>query len=411
MIGMGYIGLPTASILADRGFEVMGVDIDEKVLETIERGEVHISEPGLSELVSRAVSSGKLRVGSSPVESDIFLIAVPTPYDRSRGVADLSYIETAVKEVATVLKKGDLVILESTSPVGTTDRVQRWMKSVRGDLTFPFEEGDESDIRIAYCPERVLPGNTLREMVENDRIVGGASRKCTQKAISFYRSFIEGEPVETDARSAEMVKLVENAYRDVQIAFANELSMLCEDAGVDVWKLISLANRHPRVDILRPGCGVGGHCIAVDPWFLISDYPESTRLMKTARSVNDRKTLFVISKIKRALQEYRYRRIRIFGIAFKPDIDDMRESPALSIVESLAEDLEDCEIEIVEPNIETLPDSLSRYPNMRLLPSGSGCTDEGINIFLVGHTPFSSIDCDGEALDFVDIVSHGVRCG
>ena len=346
IIGLGYIGLPTAVMFASAKKKVRGVDTNQGIVDTINRGEMHIVESGLDSLVRDTVQAGFLSASKVPSESDAFLIAVPTPIiysDDKRPMPDLSYIEAAAHAVAPVLKKGDLIILESTSPVGTTEKMTEWLRDLRSDLTFPIEKGGKSDVNVAYCPERVLPGQVLRELVENDRVIGGVSARCSERARELYKIFVRGECVLTNARTAEMVKLTENACRDAQIAFANELSMICDEIKIDVQELISLANRHPRIDILQPGPGVGGHCIAVDPWFIISKSPNQTKLMQTAREVNLSKQDWVVNKVKNAVAEissvqsipYSNVRVAYLGLAFKPNIDDLRESPALSIVNEL----------------------------------------------------------------------------
>src|SRR5690554_1195975 len=292
MVGLGYIGLPTAAVIASRRKKVIGVDVNPTAVETINRGEVHIVEPELDIVVHSAVKEGYLRATLDPEPADAFLIAVPTPFKAEDGkehVPDLKYIESAAKAIAPVLEKGNLVILESTSPVGATERMAEWLAEACPDLVFPQAGGEASDIRIAHCPERVLPGHVIRELVSNDRVIGGMTPKCSEAAAELYGLFVEGECVKTTARTAEMAKLTENSFRDVNIAFANELSLICDKLEIDVWELIELANRHPRVSILKPGPGVGGHCIAVDPWFIVSETPEQARLIRTAREVNDGK--------------------------------------------------------------------------------------------------------------------------
>lgn len=363
VIGLGYIGLPTAVMFASAKKQVVGVDINQSVVETINRGEMHIVEPGLGSLVRDTFQAGFLSAAAVPSESDAFLIAVPTPIiysDDKKPTPDLSYVEAAVHSVAPVLKKGDLIILESTSPVGTTEKMVQWMKILRSDLTFPIEGAGTFDVNVAYCPERVLPGQVVRELVENDRVIGGMSAHCAERAIDLYRIFVKGECVITNARTAEMVKLTENACRDTQIAFANELSMICDELNIDVGELISLANRHPRIGILQPGPGVGGHCIAVDPWFIISKSPNQTKLLQAARSVNLSKQDWVVNKVKSEVARISSAmripvsdvRIAYFGLAFKPNIDDLRESPALSIVNELQQ--LGAQYVCVEPNISLL---------------------------------------------------------
>ncbi|WP_152226235.1 UDP-N-acetyl-D-mannosamine dehydrogenase [Pseudomonas sp. SCB32] len=357
VVGLGYIGLPTAAVFAARGKTVIGVDVNRRAVETINRGGIHIVEPELDMVVHAAVSGGYLRATTTPEPADAFLIAVPTPF-KDGHEPDLGYIERASRAIAPVLKAGNLVVLESTSPVGATEQMAQWLAEGRPDLTFPSTHGEASDIRIAHCPERVLPGHVLRELVENDRIIGGLTPKCSAAAVRLYKTFVEGECIVTDARTAEMCKLAENSFRDVNIAFANELSIICDKLGIDVWALIRLANHHPRVNILRPGPGVGGHCIAVDPWFIVSRTPNEARLIRCAREVNDYKPELVVSKLKAEAAARDSQQIYCLGAAFKADIDDLRESPALGIVQRLLD--EGFEIKLVEPNIEEVPASLRK---------------------------------------------------
>ncbi|WIO75369.1 UDP-N-acetyl-D-mannosamine dehydrogenase [Porticoccaceae bacterium LTM1] len=362
VIGLGYIGLPTAAAFASRRKKVIGVDVNQHAVDIINKGEIHIVEPELDMVVHAAVTEGYLRATTTPEPADAFLIAVPTPF-KGDHEPDLSYIEAAAKSIAPVLKKGDLVILESTSPVGATEKMSQWLAEARSDLTFPQALGENSDIRIAHCPERVLPGHVMRELVENDRVIGGVTRKCSEAAITLYKTFVEGECVVTNARTAEMAKLTENSFRDVNIAFANELSIICDKIDVDVWELIELANRHPRVNILQPGAGVGGHCIAVDPWFIVSETPDEARLIRAARDVNDSKPNWVVEKVEMAVSEVlkgspnkKIEDVKVccLGLTFKPDIDDYRESPALQIVEKLSREFKG-DLIVVEPNLEKLP--------------------------------------------------------
>jgi UDP-N-acetyl-D-mannosaminuronic acid dehydrogenase len=351
IIGLGYIGLPTAAVFASRKIKVIGVDVNQKTVDTINRGQIHIVEPDLDMLVHAAITEGYLRATTQPEPADAFLIAVPTPFKSDHNgdhEPDLGFIEAASQSIAPVLKAGDLVILESTSPVGATEQMAGWLATARPDLTFPQTHGEASDIRIAYCPERVLPGHVLRELVQNDRIIGGMTPKCSDAAARLYKTFVQGECVITNTRTAEMCKLTENSFRDVNIAFANELSIICDKQGINVWELIKLANRHPRVNILQPGPGVGGHCIAVDPWFIVSAAPEEARLIRTAREVNDSKPEWVIDKVKLAVSDYLVANpdktvkgvtVACFGLTFKPNIDDLRESPSLFIVESISREL------------------------------------------------------------------------
>ncbi|WP_417775732.1 UDP-N-acetyl-D-mannosamine dehydrogenase [Stutzerimonas xanthomarina] len=397
VIGLGYIGLPTAAVFASRKIKVIGVDVNEAAVATINRGEIHIVEPDLDMVVHAAVTEGYLRATTTPEPAEAFLIAVPTPFLAAEGrgdpVPDLSYIESASKAIAPVLKKGDLVILESTSPVGTTEQMSAWLAEARPDLSFPQTHGGDSDIRIAHCPERVLPGQVLRELVQNDRVIGGMSPKCSEAAANLYKLFVEGECVITSARTAEMCKLTENSFRDVNIAFANELSMICDKLDINVWELIRLANRHPRVNILQPGPGVGGHCIAVDPWFIVSRTPAEARLIRTAREVNDSKPEWVVNKVKQAVAEHLMAHpdktakdvtIACFGLTFKPDIDDLRESPALAITQQIVA-CHPGRVLAVEPNIDTLPAALvSRIS----LATPAEAADADVAVLLVDHKQF-----------------------
>jgi UDP-N-acetyl-D-mannosaminuronic acid dehydrogenase len=394
VVGLGYIGLPTAAVFASRKKKVIGVDVNEHAVATINRGEIHIVEPDLDMLVHAAVTEGYLRATTKPEPADAFLIAVPTPF-KGNHEPDLSYIEAASKAIAPVLAKGNLVILESTSPVGATEAMAAWLAEARPDLSFPQANGEASDIRIAHCPERVLPGHVLRELVDNDRIVGGMTRKCSEAAVALYKTFVEAECIITDARTAEMCKLTENSFRDVNIAFANELSIICDKLGINVWELVRLANRHPRVSILQPGPGVGGHCIAVDPWFIVSQTPEQARLIRTAREVNDGKPQWVIDKVKLAVADYLQANptktaadvsIACFGLAFKPDIDDLRESPAMGITLALAEQFS-ARLLAVEPNIESLPGKL-QATGVQLVSQEEALASANVLVLLVDHAPF-----------------------
>lgn len=390
VIGLGYIGLPTAAVIASRGVDVVGVDVSAHVIDKLNKGQIHIVEPDLDELVHRAVISGKFRASLTPEPADVFLIAVPTPF-KGDHEADLSYIESAAKKIAPVLKAGDLVVLESTSPVGATEKMDMWLSASRPDLTFPGKAGEASDIRIAYCPERVLPGNVILELVENDRVIGGLTTRCTKRAKEFYKIFVQGKCLATNARTAEMAKLTENAFRDVNIAFANELSLICDRLGINVWELIELANHHPRVNILQPGPGVGGHCIAVDPWFIVESAPELARLIRSARLINDGKPRWVIDQIAEAASKIANPKIACLGLAFKPDIDDLRESPSLEITAHLAHELE-ATIFAVEPYIDRLPKSLEKYLNVEFRGAESAVRDADIVVLLVNHQPFLEID-------------------
>ena len=392
IIGLGYIGLPTATLLASRRIRVIGVDISPYVVDTINRGNIHIIEPELDILVQAAVGAGYLRATTQAEPADAFLIAVPTPLTTDHR-PDLSYIESAARSIAPVLAKGNLIILESTSPVGTTEQLANWLTEIRPDLSFPQQAGDESDIRIAYCPERVLPGHIVHELVTNDRVIGGITAKCSEAAIAVYKLFVQGECVVTSVRTAEMCKLTENSFRDVNIAFANELSVICDKQNINVWELIKLANRHPRVNILQPGCGVGGHCIAIDPWFIVEGSPEDAKLIRIARNVNDAKPDWVVNKVSQTIAELTATgtaeediHIACLGITFKPDIDDLRESPALEIVQTLLQ-RPGRKIAIVEPNLQFLPEDLKNDRTI-LLTLSEAISWANIIVLLVDHSEF-----------------------
>lgn len=379
VIGLGYIGLPTAAILASKGYNVSGVDIDPQVAETINKGEIHIVEPELASLVRIVVLEGRLKAYSKPRASEIYIICVPTPFhsgEDGRAEPNINYVLDAAVSISSILKAGDLVILESTCPVGTTERLSELL----GELGAPI-----SEISIAYCPERVLPGKILSELIENDRVVGGLTLQASKFAADFYRSFVIGTVFETGARTAEMCKLTENSFRDVNIAFANELSMICDKEGINVWQLIELANRHPRVNILRPGVGVGGHCIAVDPWFIVARNSETSRLIRAARSVNDSKPLWVIDKINEVIANSQFPNgirpvITCLGVTFKPDIDDLRESPAVKIVQTLM--AFGYEVLIVEPNIES-------HESFKIVSLKEGLDRADVLVILVNHHQFT----------------------
>lgn len=389
-IGLGYIGLPTSAVLASRGLEVVGVDVNQRAVEAVNRGQVHIVEPELDVVVQGVVAIGKLRAAYEPVAADAFIVAVPTPFTDGHK-PDVSYIEAACRKLAPVLKKGDLVVLESTSPVGTTEQMCEWIGALRSDLKMPEYRGQPGDIFVAHCPERVLPGQVIRELVENDRIIGGVTSECAERAKELYQIFVQGQCIVTDARTAEMCKLTENSFRDVNIAFANELSLLCERLGIDVWELIRLANRHPRVKILQPGPGVGGHCIAVDPWFIVDSAPDLARLIRTAREVNDSKPRHVLDHIVKACDGKPDPCIACFGLAFKANIDDLRESPSLEIVHWLVE-RRDCRVLAVEPNISTLPKSLAGRANVTLVSVTEALERADVLALLVDHRQFKGID-------------------
>ena len=388
VIGLGYIGLPTAAVIASRGMNVIGVDVNQHAVDTINAGNVHIIEPDLDIVVRSAVQAGNLRATTIPEKADAFMVAVPTPFKESYE-ADLSYIESAAKAIAPVLEEGNLVILESTSPVGATEELAKWLAEARPDLTFPQTHGSEADINVAHCPERVLPGHVLRELVENDRVIGGMSDRCSQQAVKLYKTFVAGECLLTTARTAEMAKLTENSFRDVNIAFANELSMICDKLDINVWELIKLANRHPRVNILNPGPGVGGHCIAVDPWFIVSSAPDTAKLIRQAREVNDSKPHYVLNQILEAVEQFKKPVVACLGIAFKADIDDLRESPALDITKMLAEK-NNAKVLVVEPNITKLPESLSKL-GVELVSLEEALAQSNTLAVLVDHKEFKAI--------------------
>jgi len=389
VVGLGYIGLPTAAVIASRGINVVGLDVNQSAVDTINSGNVHIVEPDLDIVVRAVVTDGKLKATTQAEKADAFMIAVPTPF-KDDYKADLSYIESAAKVIAPVLEKGNLVILESTSPVGATEKLADWLAEARPDLTFPQTAGNEADINVAHCPERVLPGYVLRELVENDRVIGGMSDACSEKAISLYKLFVKGECLITNARTAEMAKLTENSFRDVNIAFANELSVICDKLDINVWELVKLANRHPRVNILNPGPGVGGHCIAVDPWFIVSSAPEEAKLIRQAREVNDAKPHYILNQIKQAADQFKKPVIACLGIAFKADIDDLRESPALDITKMLAES-EIGEVLVVEPNIDELPKAFDGL-NIKLVSIEEAMDAANTFAVLVDHKEFKEID-------------------
>ncbi|WP_016582872.1 UDP-N-acetyl-D-mannosamine dehydrogenase, partial [Yersinia pestis] len=388
-------GLPTAAAFASRKKKVIGVDVNAHAVETINRGAIHIVEPDLDKVVKIAVEGGYLQAVTKPQAADAFLIAVPTPF-KGDHEPDMIFVESAAKSIAPVLKKGDLVILESTSPVGATEQMAQWLAEARPDLSFPQQAGEAADINIAYCPERVLPGQVMVELIQNDRVIGGMTPKCSARASALYKIFLEGECVVTNSRTAEMCKLTENSFRDVNIAFANELSLICDEQGINVWELIRLANRHPRVNILQPGPGVGGHCIAVDPWFIVSQNPQLARLIHTARLVNDGKPLWVVDRVKAAVadclaaSDKRASEVKIacFGLAFKPDIDDLRESPAVGVARLIAE-WHVGETLVVEPNVEQLPKSLMGLVTLK--DTATALQQADVLVMLVDHKQFKAI--------------------
>lgn len=397
VIGLGYIGLPTAAMFASRKKQVIGVDVNEKAVQTINAGNIHIVEPDLDVVVRAAVTEGYLKASLTPEEADAFLVAVPTPFKEDKK-PDLKYIEAACKAIAPVLKKGDVLVLESTSPVGATKQMAEWISELRPDLKMPTDANStDQDIYLAHCPERVLPGHVMRELVQNDRVIGGISKVCAEKAKSLYEIFVQGECVLTDTDTAEMAKLTENAFRDTNIAFANELSIICDELGIDVWELISIANRHPRVNILQPGPGVGGHCIAVDPWFIVSKTPELAKLITTAREVNSFKPEWTINKVRKALQDKAIElqvppnkvKVAFLGVAFKANIDDLRESPALDIVEQFAADIDNTLV--VEPNIEST-EGVAQLKNVELVKLDNALEQADILVLLVDHKEFVQLD-------------------
>lgn len=386
VLGLGYIGLPTAALMASRGIQVVGVDISQAVVDSVNRGEVHLVEPLLDAVVQAAVGSGRLKAASSPEAADAFMIAVPTPITADKA-SDMRAVLSAVDSIAQVLKAGDLVVLESTSPVGSTDRITQRLAAARPDLRFPGADASGPvDVHMAYCPERVLPGKIIEELVSNDRAIGGLTTDCTQRAIDLYALFVDGELVPTRAREAELCKLAENAFRDVNIAYANELANVCDTQGVDVWEVIRLANRHPRVSILSPGPGVGGHCIAVDPWFIVESAPNDTPVIQAARAVNDGRPQRVVERIRATAQGLRSPVVACLGLAFKPDIDDLRESPAVEVVLNVA-GLSGFTVLAVEPNIDKLPDRI-RDAGVELVDLETALSRADLVVLLVDHKTF-----------------------
>lgn len=391
VVGLGYIGLPTAATLASRGVDVIGVDVNPKVVEAINAGHSHFSEPDLDMLLRAATTLGKLKATAEPQPADAFIIAVPTPFNADKS-ADMGYVRAATAAVAPMLEKGNVVILESTSPVGTTAAMAKQLAELRPDLRFPLShDAHHVDVHVAHCPERVLPGRMVRELIENDRIVGGMTERCAERAEAVYSGFLQGKSFRTDAGTAEMVKLVENAFRDVNIAFANELSLICADLGLNVWRVIELANRHPRVSILNPGTGVGGHCIAVDPWFIVGTAPERARLIRTAREVNDGKPHFVVEQVLERAERFKKPVVACLGLAFKPDVDDCRESPAMEVVELLVgrESLDG--ILVADPNVAAMPARLSGLPRVTFCDMHEAVRGADIIVVLQAHSAFRKI--------------------
>ena len=402
VVGLGYIGLPTAATFAAHGLKVTGVDVNQHAVDIINQGKVHIVEPDLAALVRDVVAQGQLSAQTEPCAADAYIVAVPTPF-KDDHAPDLAYIESAAKALAPYLNAGNLVILESTSPVGATEEMEAWLSAARPDLTFPQQAGEAADVLIAHCPERVLPGKVLQELISNDRIIGGMTPRCSKAAIELYRTFVKGECIETNARTAEMCKLTENSFRDVNIAVANELSIICDKLDIHVAELIQLANRHPRVNILQPGPGVGGHCIAVDPWFIVSKTPEQARLIRTAREVNDSKPHWVIDQVKIKIADYLQQhpsktiqdiKLACYGLAFKADIDDLRESPALDISLHLFKH-SGCQVVAVEPNL-----NVNQYQDIPLVDLIEA-EQADIRVLLVKHREFKSIDFGAKAFDLV----------
>lgn len=395
-MGLGYIGLPTAIISSQHGINVCGVDINPKVVEKTNRGELHIVEPGLQDLLKKAVDSKSLVASTTPFESDVYLIVVPTPF-KAKHEPDISYVESATKTVIPLLKEGDLFIIESTSPVGTTEKM--------AELIFAERPKLKGRIHIAYCPERVLPGNVIFELVNNDRVIGGIDDASADAAAEFYGKFVTGQLHKTNCRTAEMCKLVENSSRDVQIAFANELSMICEKAGINVWELISLANKHPRVNILQPGCGVGGHCIAVDPYFISSAFPNEAKIIAQARSINNYKSEWCVEKAKNAILSFELEngkkpQVALMGLAFKPNIDDLRESPAMKIAKHLVAEMPDVKFNIVEPNI-------SSHPDFDIVDFQTAFEQSDIVVYLTAHKQFFMLPQEANdklILDFCGVI-------
>ena len=394
MIGLGYIGLPTAALIANNNIHVHGVDINPQVVETINAGKIHIVEPSLDQAVATAVANGFLKAATTPVEATTYLIVVPTPF-KAKNEPDISFVEAATNAVIPLLKENDLYIIESTSPIGTTEKMMRYIYTERPEL--------KDKLHIAYCPERVLPGNVMHELVNNDRVIGGVNETATQKAIDFYKQFVKGELHPTNARTAEMCKLTENSSRDVQIAFANELSLICDKADINVWELIRLANKHPRVNILQPGCGVGGHCIAVDPYFIVADYPLESQIIGKAREINNYKSFWCAEKVKTAKLEFQLKHgrkasVAIMGLAFKPNIDDLRESPAKYIAQRILQDSHDDECYIVEPNIQ-------EHKVFKLTSTCKAIEIADIIVYLVAHKEFKNLEISKEkvVLDFCGV--------
>lgn len=398
-VGLGYIGLPTSALIAQNKISVHGVDINQQVVDTINAGKIHIVEPSLEEAVFSAVKEGYLKAATSPVQGDIYLIVVPTPF-KAKNEPDISFVQAATMAIVPLLKEGDLYIIESTSPIGTTEKMMKLIFTERPEL--------EGKIYIAYCPERVLPGNVMYELVHNDRVIGGVNPESTAKAVAFYSLFVKGELHKSNARTAEMCKLTENSSRDVQIAFANELSLICAKADIDVWELISLANKHPRVNILQPGCGVGGHCIAVDPYFIVADYPVESQIIAKAREINNYKSFWCAEQVKTAKLEFELKNgrkpaVAMMGLAFKPNIDDLRESPAKYITQKVLQDAQNEEYYIVEPNIES-------HKVFKITEYGEAVAKADIIVILVAHNEFKNLNLEGKiVLDFCGVTKNQLK--
>ena len=401
VLGLGYVGLPSAAVFARSGLKVVGVDIDAAAVETINTGKAHIVEPGLDDLLATVIGSRHLRASTTVEPADVFVIAVPTPFKEGKA-PDLRFVEAATRMIAPHLAGGNVVILESTSPVGATEKVAQWLQEERPDLRMPTVEGDAGDVHIAYCPERILPGKVIEELVRNDRVIGGITPGCSKVAVEFYRHSVEGQCHVTNARTAELCKLSENSYRDVNIAFANELSIIAHRLGINVTELINLTNRHPRVDILNPGPGVGGHCIAVDPWFIVDSAPEDARLIRTARNVNDSKPAWVVDRISELAASIDNPVIACMGLAYKPDVDDLRESPSVEVVRLLAQAATG-KLLVCEPFVEVLPESLL-IEGVELTSSRAAVDAADIVVFLTAHTQFRTLAVDeGGKQQIIDV--------
>lgn len=392
VVGLGYIGLPVAAMLASKRHTVIGCDVKQDVVDTINEGHAHFFEPELDILLAAAVQTGRFKAQTTPAPADCFIIAVPTPFMPDRE-PDLRHVEAATTAIAPHLRNGAIVILESTSPVGTTEKIADQLRQLRPDLSFPEKRhGDRpGEIAIAHCPERILPGQMLQELVNNDRVIGGVTLRCAARAKAFYKTFVQGSCFLTDCRTAELVKLVENASRDVNIAFVNEISVICERLGVDVWETIELANKHPRVSLLRPGAGVGGHCIAVDPWFIVAQAQDQARLIRTAREVNDAKPHFIVDRILKQADRFKTPTVACMGLAYKPDVEDIRQSPAVEIVRLLAK-RSDIEIVACDPFVQARPAAFSGMPNVTVTTIEDALEKADVVAFLVGHAAFKTID-------------------